>query len=260
MSRYRMIGLTAASIVAQCWAALPAGVAEIKVLSAIAMMPVMQDLGPKFEKQTGHKLAVTFATLGQLVKRIQDGETADLVILPRQGIDSLVKEGKAIADMVAVLARSDIGIAVRKGASKPDISSPEALKRTLLAAKSIAYVHPDQGGTSGPHFVRVLDRLGIAADIKAKTIFPKEAGGKAVGALVAAGEAEIGVNQIQELIPLEGIDVVGPFPTDLLINLVFAATLMSGAKQPDTARALLDFLRTPQSAAVITAKGMQPVR
>ena len=106
----------------------------------------------------------------------------------------------------------------------------------------------------------MLDRLGIATEIKAKTIFPKEAGGKAVGALVAAGEAEIGVNQIQELIPLEGIDVVGPFPSDLQINLVLAAALMSGAKQSDTARALLAFLQTPQSTAVIRAKGMEPVR
>src|SRR5438132_7611565 len=119
---------------------IKAEAAELKVLSATAMQAVMEDLGPKFERATGHKLAITFATLGAVVKRVQGGETADVVIIPRQGIDSLVKEGKAAAGNVTVLARSGISVAVRKGAPKPDISSPEAFKRRRLAAKSITYV------------------------------------------------------------------------------------------------------------------------
>ena len=233
--------------------------AEIKVLSALAMMPVMEDLGPKFERATGHKLAITFATVGEAVKRVQGGETVDVAILPRQGIDTFVKDGKAAAADVTVVATSGNGVAVRKGSAKPDISSPEALKRTLLAAKSISYTHPMHGGTSGPHIIAVLERLGIADAMKPKTIFPQAAGGAAVGALVASGEAEIGLQQIQELVPVAGIEIVGPLPGDLQNRLPFAATVMAGARDVDASNALVKFLRTPESAAVIKAKGMEPV-
>ena len=141
---------------------IAAEAAELKVLSATGMQAVMEDLGPKFERATGHKLAITFATLGAVVKRVQDGEIADVVVIPQQGIDGFVKDGKAVAGNVTVLARSGIVVLVRQGAPKPDISSPEALKRTLLAAKSITYADPALGGTSGIHFAKVLDRLGIA--------------------------------------------------------------------------------------------------
>src|SRR6266508_6027881 len=166
---------------------IKAEAAELKVLSAVGMQSVLEDLGPKFERATGHKVAISFATSGAAVKRAQGGEATDVVIATRQGIDGLVKNGKATADNVTVLASAGISVAIRKGAPKPDISSPEALKRTLLAAKSISYPHPMHGGTSGPHVIKVLERLGIADEMKAKTIFPKIAGGAAVGALVASG-------------------------------------------------------------------------
>ena len=230
--------------------------AEIKVLSANGMREVMEDLGPKFERTTGHRLAITFATLGVIVKRVQDGETADVVAIPRQGIDRLVKEGKADASTVAVLARAGIGVIVRKGAPTPDISTPEALKRALLAAKSITYLDPAAGGTSGVHFAKVLDRLGISAEMKPKTVLHSNA--RAAAALVANGDAEIGINLIQELMPLPGIELVGPLPGDLQNTLVFAAVVMSDAKDAPAAKALIDFLRTPEAAAVIKAKGMEP--
>jgi molybdate transport system substrate-binding protein len=234
---------------------LPVGIAaeaaEIKVLSALGMMPVMEDLGPKFERATGHKLAITFATLGAIVKRVEDGESADVVVIPRRGIDSFVKDGKAVAGDVTVVALSGIGVAVRKG------SSPEALKRTLLAAKSITYINPALGGTSGPHFAKVLDRLGIADEMKPKTVFhPKP--GQWVGVLVANGEAEIVVHQIQELIPVAGIEIVGPLPGDLQNTVVFAAAVMASAKDAEASKALVKFLHTPEAAAVIKAKGMEP--
>jgi molybdate transport system substrate-binding protein len=235
-----------------------ADAAELKVMSSIAMQPVMEDLGPKFERATGHKLAVTFATLGAVVKRVQDGETADVVVIPRQGIDGFVKDGKAVAGTVTVVALSGNGVVIRKGAPKPDVSSPEALKRTLLAAKSITYTNPTLGGTSGSHFANVLDRLGIASEMKLKTVFPRDPGGAAVGALVANGEAEIGVQQIQELIPVAGIEIIGPLPGDLQNTLVLAAAIMAGAKEAEAGRALINFLRTPEAAAVIKAKGMEP--
>jgi len=237
---------------------IKAEAAELKVLSAFGMQSVMEDLGPKFERATGHKLAISFATGGATVKRAQDGESADVVIALRQGIDSLVKNGKAAADNVTVVAHSGIVVAVRKGAPKPDISSPDALKRMLLAAKSISYVDPASGGASGIHFAKVLDRLGIANEMKSKTVFPNPKTPGEVGVLVANGEAEIGVHVIQELIPVAGIDLVGPLPGDLQNTIVFSAAIITGAKDPAAAKALVDFLRTPDSAKVIKAKGMDP--
>src|SRR3989454_2187726 len=232
--------------------------AELKVLSAIGMQSVLEGLGPKFERATGHKIAISFATAGAAVKRAQGGEAADVVIATRQGIDGLLKNGKAAADNATVLASAGISVAIRKGAPKPDISSPDALKRTLLAAKSISYVDPASGGASGIHFTKVLDRLGIANEMKSKTVFPNPKAPAEVGALVANGEAEIGVHLIQELMPVAGIDVVGPLPGDLQNTTVFAAGIMASAKDADAAKALVNFLRTPEAAAVIKAKGMEP--
>jgi molybdate transport system substrate-binding protein len=229
---------------------------EIKVLSAFAIQDVMEDLAPKFERATGHKLAITFATLGGVVKRVQDGETADVVVIPRQGIDSIVKDGKAASGNVTVVARSGISVAVRKGAPKPDISSPEALKRTLLAAKSITYSNPAAGGASGIHFANVLDRLGIANEMKPKTVLAKP--GDETGVLVANGKAEIGVHHLQVLMPVAGIEIVGPLPGDLQDTIVFAAVIMDGTKSAEASKALVNFLRTPEVAAVIKAKGMEP--
>ena len=152
---------------------IAAEAAELKVLSALGMQAVMEDLGPKFERTAGHKLVITFAPLGGVVKRVQDGETGDVVMIPQSGIESLAKDGKVVVGTETVLARSGLGVAVRKGAPKPDISSPEALKRTLLAAKSISYGDPALGGASALHFAKVLDRLGIADEMKSKTVFPK---------------------------------------------------------------------------------------
>jgi molybdate transport system substrate-binding protein len=230
--------------------------AEIKVLSANGMREVMHDLGPKFESASGHKLAITFATVGVIVKRVQEGEKADVIIAPRQGIDSLVKDGKANTEAVTVLARSGIGLIVRNGSTKPDISTSEALKRALVAAKSVTYLDPAAGGTTGVHFAKVLDRLDIAELVKAKTVLHKNS--REAGALVASGQAEIGVNLVQELMPLPGIEIVGPLPGDLQLTLVFAATLTSDTNESTASKALIDFLRTPNAAKVIQAKGMEP--
>jgi molybdate transport system substrate-binding protein len=232
--------------------------AELRVLSAFGMQSVMEDLGPKFERATGHKLAISFATGGATVKRVQGGEAADVVITTQPGINSVVKDGKAVAGNVTTLARAGIFVAVRKGAPKPDVSSPDALKRTLLAAKSISYVNPASGGASGIHFAKVLDRLGIANEMESKTVFPNPKTPAEVGVVVANGDAEIGVHIVQELMPVAGIDLVGPLPGDLQDTVVFSAAIMTGAKETATAKALVDFLRTPVSAKVIKAKGMEP--
>ena len=230
--------------------------AEIKVLAAYGIQAVVEDLGPKFERATGHKLAITFATGGATVKRAQDGEVADVVIAPKPGIDGLVKNGKVAPDNVTALASTGISVAVRKGAPKPDISSPEALKRTLVAAKSITYLNPADGGASGIHFAKVLDRLGIANEMKSKTIFAPKTG--AVGDLVSNGDAEIGVLQFQLLFLVPGIEIVGPLPADLQESTVFSTAIMGGVREVEASKALITFLRTPEAAAVIKAKGMKP--
>ena len=237
---------------------IKAQAAELKVLSAFGMQSVLEDLGPKFERTTGHKLAISYATGGATVKRVQGGDAADVVITLRQGIDTLVKDGKAVAGNVTALARAGIFVAVRKDAPKPDVSSPDALKRTLLAAKSISYVDPASGGASGIHFAKVLDRLGIANEMKSKTVFPNPKAPAEVGVVVANGEAEIGVHIIQELMPVAGIEIVGPLPGDLQDTVIFSAAIMTGAKDAAAAKTLVDFLRTPDSAKVIKAKGMEP--
>src|SRR5262249_4485608 len=170
-------------------------------------------------------------------------EAADVVIATRQGIDGLVKNGKARADSVT-LASAGISVAVRKGAQKPDISSPDALKRTLLSAKSISYVNPSTGGASGIHFAKVLDRLDIANEIKPKTVFPNPKTPGGVGDLVASGEAELGVHISVELVSVAGIDVVGPLPGDLQNTVVFAGAVMASTKDVEASKALVNFLRT----------------
>ena len=230
--------------------------AELKVLAAYGIQAVVEDIAPKFERATGHKLVITFATGGATVKRVQDGEAADVVIAPRPGIDGLVKNGKVSAGNVTALASTGISLAVRKGAPKPDISSPETLKRAMLAAKSITYLNPADGGASGIHFAKVLDRLGIADEMKSKTIFaPKTS---AVGAFVANGEAEIGVIQYQLLFSVPGIEIVGPLPSDLQDSTVFSAAIIDSTKEAQASKVLVTFLRTPEAAAVIKAKGMEP--
>jgi molybdate transport system substrate-binding protein len=225
---------------------IKAEAAELKVLSAIGMQSVMEDLGPKFERASGHKLVMAFATGGATVKRARDGEPAD----------GLVKDGQVAADTVTALATTGISVAVRKGAANPDISSPEALKRALLAVKSLTYLNPTDGGASGIHFAKVLDRLGIANEMKPKTIFAPKAA--AVGPLVANGEAEIGVIQYQLLFSVPGIEVIGPLPGELQDTTIFSGAIMRGTTAREASSALINFLRSPEAITVIKAKGMEP--
>ena len=233
-----------------------ADAAEIKALCAAGMQDLMVDLSPMFERATGHKLTITFATGGATVQRAGDGEAVDVIIAPSQGVDGLVKDGKIAVANVAGIARTGISVAIRKGAPKPDISSPDAFKRSLLAAKSITYLNPADGGASGIHFAKVLDRLGIAAEMKPKTVFAPKA--SALGGMVANGEAEIGVIQFQLLFSVPGIEIVGPLPGDLQSTTTFSAAIMSSSKDVQTGQALINFLRSPEAASVIKAKGMEP--
>lgn len=235
-----------------------ADAAEIKVLSTTALTAVMEELAPQFERQSGHKVAISFATAASLSKRIAEGETADVAILTGAGIEDLTKQGKVVPGSRVDLARSSIGVAVRKGAPKPDISSPEALKRALLAAQSVTYSDPAGGGASGVHFAKVLERLGIAAEVKAKTKLSKGGPGGSVGEIVAKGDAEIGVWMIPEFMAVSGVDVIGPLPADLQNAMLIAAGILVNSKESETGKALIRFLTTPASVSVIKAKGLEP--
>ncbi len=230
--------------------------AEIKLLCAIALQQLMEDLGPKFEGATKHKLTTTIAPLGQALKRLQDGEAYDVLILPQRGIEGLAKDGKVVASTATSVVVTRIGVAVRKGAPAPDISTSEAFKRSMLAAKSITPGNPATGGISGVHVVKVLERLGIAEQMKAKTVLLDKAG--LAGVLVADGKAEIVIQPIQELVVVPGIEVIGPLPDELQDTVTYQAVIMPNAKEHEPLNALISYLRTPDATAVIKAMGMEP--
>jgi molybdate transport system substrate-binding protein len=232
-----------------------ANAAEIKVYSTIGMRSVLEELTPKFEEASGHKLNITWGLAGALAKRVGDGETPDALVAIRGGIDGLVKNGRIAEPSAATLALSGVGVSVRAGAPKPDISTPDKLKEALIAAKAIAYSDPAKGGASGVHFAKVAERLGILDLVKAKSKHPEAAG--LPGKFLVDGSADLAIAQMPELLEVQGTDLVGPLPGDLQNITVFAAGVVSGAKEPNPATEFLKFLQTPEALAVIKAKGME---
>jgi molybdate transport system substrate-binding protein len=236
--------------------------AEVDVLCSGAMRGVLQQLAPDFEKSSGHHLVIEYATAGKVEEKVAADEAIDVAILTKPRAEKLVRSAKLVGGTATVLARVPIGLAVRKGAAHPDISSVEAFKRTLLNAKSIAYVDPASGGTSGIYLSQALEKLGIAAEIKSKLRLVSAPTGQSsprVGEVVQRGEAEIGIQPISELIEVAGIDVVGPLPADLQSpDLVYVAGSPATSEQPLPAKALIDFLAEPSAAPVYKANGMEP--
>jgi molybdate transport system substrate-binding protein len=222
---------------------------KIKVMLSAAFKEAYLELVPQFERGTGHKVESLWVPSVQMMSRLKGGETVDLVILSAASLDALRKAG-LISDRTD-LARSGIGVAVKSGARKPDISSGEAVKRAVLAAKGIAY----STGPSGIYLMELFQRMGIAESIKSKV---KQVQGEPAGGVVARGEAEIAFQQVGELLPVPGIDFVGPLPADIQQITVFSAGLHGAAKQPDAARALVKFLTAPAAAPVIRKNGMEP--
>jgi molybdate transport system substrate-binding protein len=229
-----------------------AGAAGIKVLCSNSSHAVMKELIPAFERASGHKVAISYETATQALKSIRGGATADAIILNAPSIDELTKQGRIAPGSSRTLARCGVGIAVRVGAPKPDIGSVEAFKRALLDATSIAYT---EAGASGIHFSGLTERLGIAAQVKAKA---RTRPGGLIGELVAKGEAELAVQQIPELMAVAGIELVGPLPQELQSITTVTAAVFADARQPDAARAFLAFLTTPAAARVFKANGLDP--
>jgi molybdate transport system substrate-binding protein len=224
----------------------------MKGLFSNGVKAVVLDIVPEFERAQGTKLAITWASTNMLMDEIASGATGDLAILTDEAIDELIRQGKVVAGSRVDLARSAIGIAVRAGAAKPDIGTPDALKAALLAARAISY---SKTGISGIYFPTVLERLGIADAVK--IVIPPP--GVLVGEVVAKGEADIGVQQISELLPVPGIEIVGQLPTALQKLTVFSAGVFVGAKEPQAANALVAVLTSAAARPLYERKGMEPV-
>lgn len=228
--------------------------ADIKVLAAGAMKSVVVALAPEFEKQTGHHLSIDNGTSGALSKRIGDGEAFDVAIITPAVIDDLAKRGKISTGSRTDIAKVGIGVAIKTGAAVPDIGTTDAFKRILLSAKSIGYIDPAAGGSSGIYFDRLLDKLGIGEQVRAKATLKR---GGYVAELVANGEVELCIHQISEILPVPGVSLVGPLPPDLQNYTVYAAGLGAAATDTTAAKALIGYLGSDAAKATLRAKGME---
>jgi molybdate transport system substrate-binding protein len=226
--------------------------AEVKLLASAAVKHAYLELLPQFEKETGHKVTASWSSSPDIQKRVVGGEAADVVVLSDVGTEEFVKQGKLALDTRANFARSGIGVVVRAGAPKPDISSADAVKAAILAAKSVVH----SSGASGSYILTMYQKLGIADQVKPKIVPVKTA--EPVGEVVARGDAEIGFHQISELIPVKGIDIVGPLPPGLQHITVFAGGAHSETKQPDVAKALVKFLTAPVAVEMLKKHGLDP--
>jgi molybdate transport system substrate-binding protein len=226
-------------------------VVEIKVMSSAAFRPAYRELVPQFEHASGHKVTTLWVLTVDMMTRLKVGEIVDLVIMAGSSIDELIKLGMLVPGSRVDLARCGIGIAVRTGAPRPDISSVESFKQALRAAESIAY----STGPSGVYLAGLFERLGLADELKSKV---KQIKGGSIGAVVARGEAEIGFQQVSELLPVAGIDYLGPLPAEIQEVTVFSAGLHAGAQEPDAAKTLVKFLTAPVAKSVIKQTGMEP--
>ena len=226
--------------------------ATIRLFVSNSMRGVMDELLPQFERKTGDKVDVSYDPAKLMMERIQRGEAADVVIIGGGGVEELEKAGKIAAGTARVISSCGVGVAVKAGAPKPDIGTVDSFKRALLAAKSVAYT---EHGASGIYFSKLIEKLGIAEPVKAKAA--RQAGGL-VAEIVAAGRAELAVQQIPELMVVKGVDLVGPLPKDVQQTTISSIGIFSGSKVPKEARALYDFLVTPESKKVLKAKGHEP--
>jgi molybdate transport system substrate-binding protein len=244
----RMMGAAAAGLLLSSMAQA----AEIKLLASAAIKEAYQELIPEFEKTTGNKVVADWAGTPDIQKRIGGGEAADVVILGSSGAEELIRQGKLVPDTRANFAKSRIGVAVREGAPRPDISSANAVKTAVLAAKSVAY----SAGASGTYLVTVFQKMGIADEVKAKAATVKP--GEPVGEVIARGDAELGFQQVSELVPVKGIQYVGPLPAEIQNVTVFSGGVHSGAKETDAAAALVKFLTAPDAGPIIKKHNLEP--
>ena len=223
---------------------------ELRVLSSTGVKSVLTDLIPQFERASGHKVAIVYDTGNNVVTRMKKGESADMVILTGPAMDDALKLGK-IAGSPAVLARSGIGLGSRAGAPKPDIRTVDGLKKALLDARSIAY---STTGASGVVFEKLIDKLGVGDQVRAKARRPTGGG---ASEMVAKGEAEMSVQQGPEILDVPGVQLIGMLPREVQVYTTFPAALTADSKQPAAAKQFIAFLSTPAAAKAMQAKGME---
>jgi molybdate transport system substrate-binding protein len=251
LSRNFVVGALVAAA-AMVIGATAAKAAEIKILGAVAVKEAVVDLVPVFEKASGHTVTAIWAGGQAIMQRISGGEVVDIVLIPSPNIDKLIAEGKVVGGSRADVAKSGIGVAVRAGLPKPDISSGEAVKNAVLAAKSVAY----STGASGFYLADLFKRMGISDQIRDKV--KQTPSGVQVGEVVARGEADLGFQQVSELLHVESIHYLGPLPADIQHVTVFSAGLHMAAPAPDAAEALVKFLTGPYAGPIIKKTGMEP--
>jgi molybdate transport system substrate-binding protein len=242
-------------IIAITGAVLVSGIvqaAEIKVLSTQATEEAYRELVPQFEKASGHKVTTVFTGTLDANKRLAAGETYDLLVMAGPSIDEHIKDGKVVPGSKVDLAKSGVGVGVKAGVPKPDIGTAEALKKTVLAARSIGY----STGPSGVYIVSLFQRMGVADDVKSK--LRQTPTGVFVGTIIANGEAEIGFQQVSELSHFAGVDYVGPLPADLQKFTMFSSGIIANAKERDAAAALVKFITAPAAADAFKKRGMEP--
>jgi molybdate transport system substrate-binding protein len=243
------------ALLASWFAVTASSAAEIKVLTSVALTSALNQITPNFEQETGNKLNIGYSLIADIRKRMLEGETADVIILSRPVMDELDKQKKFVAGSITNIAGTPVALALHAGAAKPDISTVDALKSTLLGAKSIVYSDPAKGGASGVHFAHVVDRLGIADQLRSKTILVP---GAQAAELVAKGEAEIGVGQTSEIVPVAGAQVLGPLPGEYASTTLFTAGIGATTKVAEAAKSFIQFLTGPVAVPVFSAKGFQP--
>ena len=247
----RTLALTAALVVA----AGAASAAEIEVMISTAMKAAIEEVAPPFERASGHVLRVVYGPSGGLARRFNGGEPADLIVVDSKVLDELIKQGKVAPGRTDV-ARTGIGIAVRKGAPKPDVSSAEALRRALLAAKSIGHTAPAGGGVTAAHIMGVFAKLGIAAEVAPKVKLAAGGPDGRVSVLVSSGEAEIGLQLVSELMSNPEVEVIGMLPAELQLIATISAGIATAARQPEAAQAFIRHLAAPAATAVYKSKGL----
>lgn len=251
--RYTALLLTGVVGAALCTTASRA--AELKLLTAGAFKATVMALIPEYEKASGNKVTVENDTVGALMKRIEAGESFDVVVMTPETVDKLTGEGKVISGSRTNLARVGVGVMVKAGATKPDISTVETFKKALLDAKSVSFIDPASGGSSGIYMEKLIERLGLSDQVKPKEKLKQ---GGNVSDYVESGEAELGIQQISEILPHPGVALVGPLPKDVQNYTVYAAGISAGTQNRDAAKALIASLVGPSAQALFKSKGMEP--
>jgi molybdate transport system substrate-binding protein len=259
---YLKIALAGFAVIAAMCSGGSADAAEIKVLASGSLKGALSRLAPDFQKASGDMATIEYGPAGAIMGRIQKDDAADVVIVSRAQIEKLASNGKVLPGSLVNVAGIALGVAVRKGAPKPDISSVEAFKRTLLAARSIGYRDPATGSTSGTYAASLVERLGIAEDIKPKLRLDRTEGDapENVFRTVASGEIEMQIGQITEIVIAPGVELAGPLPAEIQNTTVMAAGIVASSKSPEIAGAFIRFISSPSAAAVLKTTGFVAVK